>query len=255
MSVKMREVDLAKLNSLTKYPSIPTYHEIGDKGVLGEQHVSFYGEEVVVTEKIDGTNARVILLSDGYIIGSREELLYASGDLIGNPVLGIVTALRQKLDKKFIWETLGVTVLYFEIYGGNVTAASKEYTSSKQWSMRLFDVVRINDAEMLLQMEPSEISRWREHGGQRFDNEEQLEADIQSFEFDRVPYLRTMSGDALPGSIEHTAEWLKGIASTTHAVIDGEEGHAEGVVIRTKDRSKIAKIRHEDYIRTLKRRK
>lgn len=60
-----------------------------------EECIEFNGP-VTLTEKVDGTNSRIIVLPDGsYLIGSREELLYARGDLIGNPALGIVDALRD----------------------------------------------------------------------------------------------------------------------------------------------------------------
>ena len=36
MAFDIRQVDLNKLNSMTKYPSILTYHTLGDKGVLQE---------------------------------------------------------------------------------------------------------------------------------------------------------------------------------------------------------------------------
>ncbi|MFI7515873.1 hypothetical protein ACIBVK_20520 [Micromonospora echinofusca] len=55
---------------------------------------------VTLTEKVDGTNARIVGLPGGaYLIGSREELLYARGDLIGNPALGIVDALRDVAER------------------------------------------------------------------------------------------------------------------------------------------------------------
>ncbi|WP_236142941.1 RNA ligase family protein [Nostoc sp. CMAA1605] len=94
----LRSCDLNKLNSLTKYPSIPTYHALGEKGKLLEETVTFDGE-VILTEKVDGTNSRIILLPDGnYVLGSREELLFAKGDLIGNPALGIVNSLKGVAD-------------------------------------------------------------------------------------------------------------------------------------------------------------
>lgn len=34
MAFDIRQVDLGKLNSMAKYPSILTYHALGDKGVL-----------------------------------------------------------------------------------------------------------------------------------------------------------------------------------------------------------------------------
>src|SRR5436853_86817 len=76
----VRRADLGKLNSMTKYGSIPTYHEIGDRGMLQPERVVLEGR-VRGTEKVDGTNSRVILLptpgvgqgdsAPGYLIGSR----------------------------------------------------------------------------------------------------------------------------------------------------------------------------------------
>lgn len=82
MAFDVRAVDLGGLNSLTKYPSIPTYHSLDpSNGNLLDDRVGFTAP-VIGTEKIDGTNARIISLPDGsYLLGSREELLYAKGDL------------------------------------------------------------------------------------------------------------------------------------------------------------------------------
>ncbi len=40
MAFDIRRIELDKLNSLTKYPSILTYHKLGDKGVLQEAWTS-----------------------------------------------------------------------------------------------------------------------------------------------------------------------------------------------------------------------
>src|SRR3954470_23466594 len=70
----VRTVDLRTVNSVTKYPSIPTYHELDPRnGGLLDTCVSFDGT-VIGTEKVDGTNSRIILLPDGaWLLGSREE--------------------------------------------------------------------------------------------------------------------------------------------------------------------------------------
>ncbi|WP_197999772.1 RNA ligase family protein [Gimesia chilikensis] len=128
-----RELDLTKLNSATKYPSIPTYHALGERGALLAETVDFNGEPLIATEKVDGTNSRIILMPNGcYLIGSREELLHARGDLIHNPALGIVETLKPTADR--IVETVStpadvITVVYLETYGGKTTAAAKQYTS------------------------------------------------------------------------------------------------------------------------------
>ena len=45
---------LAKLDSATKYPSIPTFHELGDRGILQESGNPFAGYQgpIVATEKV-----------------------------------------------------------------------------------------------------------------------------------------------------------------------------------------------------------
>lgn len=71
---------------MTKYPSILTYHKLGEKGKLLDEVQVPFDQPAILAEKIDGVNSRIIIFPDGlYIIGSREELLYAKGDLIGNP--------------------------------------------------------------------------------------------------------------------------------------------------------------------------
>src|SRR3954468_7220706 len=95
MTPLLTDINLAKLNSLTKYPSIPTYHALGEKGRLSESVLVRFEGECIATEKIDGTNARLICTPEGVLAGSREDLLWATGDLIHNPAMGIVAALRD----------------------------------------------------------------------------------------------------------------------------------------------------------------
>jgi len=91
-----KTTDLRALNSATKYPSILTYHKLGERGRLTDVLNIDPQGSLVVTEKVDGTNTRVIFMPDGYfLIGSREHLLYAKGDLIGNPALGIVESIKD----------------------------------------------------------------------------------------------------------------------------------------------------------------
>src|ERR1051326_571600 len=72
---------LARLNSATQYPSILTYHALGERGRLTEDRTTDFStvnpDDVEVTEKIDGTNARIIIpprRMGGALIGSRTEL-------------------------------------------------------------------------------------------------------------------------------------------------------------------------------------
>src|ERR1700735_5803566 len=91
MAFDIRRVDLGKLNSMTKYPSILTYHALGDKGVLQETVQVPFSGRIICTEKVDGTNTRLIFCPDGSaLVGSREDLLWERRDMTGNPAMGIV---------------------------------------------------------------------------------------------------------------------------------------------------------------------
>src|SRR5947209_14006234 len=141
MAFDIRRVNLNTLNSMTKYPSIPTYHRLGEKGVLQDAlQVSFAGR-VVGTEKVDGTNCRLVFCPDGSaVVGSREDLLWERRDLIGNPSMGIVDAVRDAVHN--LCETLchpdSMTVYYVEVFGRGIGGAAKNYTKEGKVGFRLF---------------------------------------------------------------------------------------------------------------------
>lgn len=249
-----RDVDLRRLNSATKYPSIPTYHALGDRGALLDEHVDFADAPLIYTEKIDGTNSRIVLLPDGcYIIGSREEPLFARGDLIANPALGIVDALRETADR--LAEAAAadndvIRVYYLETFGGKTTKASKQYASAGQVACRLFDACRVPVA--VLEQEPEQLARWRDAGGQQFAVESELSASAGVAGVELTPRLTIE--DRLPTEIVATHDWLQQVLPATHARLDDAAGgEAEGIVARTQDRGLIAKIRFEDYRRHIRR--
>jgi len=64
--IDLRKIDLDLLNSMTKYPSIPTYHTLNPKdGCLEEPAIEFPCGTVYAAEKLDGANSRVILMPGG----------------------------------------------------------------------------------------------------------------------------------------------------------------------------------------------
>jgi hypothetical protein len=78
---------------MTKYPSIPTYHALGDKGVLLDTvQIPFEGR-IIGAEKVDGTNARLIICPDqNVLVGSRQDRLWERRDLIGNLNLAMASS-------------------------------------------------------------------------------------------------------------------------------------------------------------------
>ncbi|MER0477043.1 RNA ligase family protein [Streptomyces sp. Edi2] len=251
--IDIRTLDLAALNSATKYPPIFTYHELDPKnGNLLDEVTAFTGD-VHLTEKVDGTNARIISFPDGsYILGSREELLHARGDLILNPKLGIVDSLRSLADR-ITPPGAGIRVHYLEVYGGKVGSASRQYTGDLTIGHRLFDVAEI--PLNVLDQPLASISSWRENSGQRYLAEDELARLAKTEGVEMTPRLATAEANTLPRDIDGMLAFLRGHLPTTRVALDdGAGGRPEGIVLRTSDRSVIAKARFADYERTIKRR-
>ncbi|WP_031095578.1 RNA ligase family protein [Streptomyces sp. NRRL S-15] len=246
---------LAALNTATKYPSIPTYHTLDPKnGGLLDQPARFEGD-VILTEKIDGTNGRIVLLPDGdYFIGSREELLYAKGDRIENPALSIVEALKPLAERLKPRDEHGqIAVFFLEVYGRKIGGAAKQYTSGSRLGARLFDIACL--LPDVLDWPREQISTWREGGGQRFCTEATLQRAAEAEAIEMAPRLETVPAATLPTDIEGMAQFLAGRLPVTRVALDEGAGHQpEGIVLRSADRSVIAKARFQDYARTLKRR-
>ncbi|CAM4458379.1 hypothetical protein FHS16_004238 [Paenibacillus endophyticus] len=258
-------MDIKKLNSLTKYPSILTYHRLGEKGRLTETLTEENGhlhesELVYLYEKVDGENARIIFFKtdkgdSDYLIGSREELLYAKGDRIGNPYGNIADFLKpiaeKLLNSIFSGNDWALTVIYQESYGGK-TKAAKNYTASKTQHYRFFDVFSINKAELdhLLALPQEKIAEWRDHGHQPFYKEEEKTAFVQRLELDAAPLLSEKPGLDFPRTIADTYAYLKEFEHTRVGM--DAAGRSEGIIARSSDRKHIRKIRFEDYERTLR---
>ncbi|MDH6228454.1 MULTISPECIES: RNA ligase family protein [Streptomyces] len=246
---------LAALNSATKYPSIPTYHRLDPgNGSLLEEHTPFTGD-VLLTEKVDGTNGRIVLLPDGdYLIGSREELLHAKGDRVHNPALGIVDELRPLADRLGPRDADGrIAVFFLEVYGRRIGGAAKQYTGGNGVGHRLFDVAFVRPD--VLDRSPGQIASWRDDGGQDFGDEAALQRIAATDGIPLVPRLATIPGGRLPATVDGMAALLaERLPATRVALDDGAGGTPEGIVLRTPDRSVIAKARFQDYARTAKRR-
>ena len=253
-----------KMNTLTKYPSIATYHPMGDKGKLQPEVApnSFADiEEVYITEKIDGTNSRIVYFNGDWIIGSRENLLCAKGDRIGDPSQSIVETVKPLMtrfeDCKKLFNNDTVYVLFGESYGGKITKASREYTKSDITGFRLFDVaaISINEINDLLKKPIENLATWREGSGDghnRFFSLDGIRKFSNYLDIEEVPTVLITRGREIPKDLEGTYEWLNSKFSTSIAKLDdGPDGLAEGVVVRDFYRKTIRKIRFQDYERTL----
>ena len=258
MAFNIRQIDLGKFNSMTKYPSILTYHNLGEKGILQETvQIPFEGR-VIGTEKVDGTNTRMIFCPDlSVVVGSREDLLWERRDLIGNPAMDIVQAVKETVHRLFekLCRPDRIAVYFVEVFGRNIGGGAKNYTKEGKVGFRLFDVVFIENFEEMLGWPAQEIAGWRDGGGQAYVDADQIVHIANDIGFQSVPVLFDLNASEIPTDLEETHQFLLRF-ETSECKLDSEaNGVPEGVVVRSPDRRRIAKIRREDYERTLKRRK
>ena len=257
MTCACREIDLRKLNSLTKYPSIPTLHEMGERGRLGPLAVHFPEDEpVFVSEKIDGANARVVVLPGGHwLIGSREEFLAHETDLLWSPAERIVEALRPRVTALAANSGAeGLVVWYGEVYGAKVGAGAKNYTGGNGLGFRVFDIMFLPTEEMndVLTRPVEDIAWWREGDGQQFEDVDSIKRLSERAECEHVPALPEARAH-LCGTHEEALANLRALLPESLAALDdGAKKRPEGVVFRTYNREVIAKARFEDYERATK---
>ena len=261
---------LRKLNSITKYPSILTYHNLGQRGSLvdslvEDKHFDKH-RSVYITEKIDGTNSRIVFSTnangevDDYIIGSREDFLFARGDRIVNPALGIVKNMKNIADVIVLFgedknyanlKPNSIYCVYGETYGGKINGA-KQYSAHGNYDVRIFDMWHMTqkELEVILDMDIEQISSWREHGGQPYVHVDVLGEFCEKFHMNRVPYIEILSGGDIPLNLQGVWDWMQKYSKSTATIDSGALGLSEGVVVRYADRSLIRKIRFEDYTKT-----
>ena len=257
--INLREIDLNKLNSMTKYPSIPTYHTLSPKdGCLEEPVVEFPKSTVYATEKLDGTNSRVILMPDDkFLIGSRKEFLCYGDDIIYNQSLGIVDIMRDTAEKISLKRDVHeyIMVFFFESYGKGIN--SKAY-STKSTSHRMFDIAFISEDQFkdMIEWPIEKISAWRENGGQSFFSIDKQRDIAKVIGIETVPDVLEIGADFMPKTLEDALKFLEdNIPSTQAAIDDSGKGDPEGLVFRSSDRKVIAKARYEDYKKTFKKQK
>lgn len=257
-----RKLNLHRFNSITKYPSILTMHKLDNKGnssdvfdVRVQSDKDYY-----LTEKIDGTNSRIILLPDNkYMLGSREELLTASGDIIYNPVLGIVDTLRPYAEH--ILENINllnpnkdqVIVIYGETFGGHTHKNAVAYTGDQsKTAFRMFDVqlLSLDKLDELNSLDDTRVATWREHNNQNWLTVEALQKLSTLLDIPHVPYLKVVKGADIETTPSKVYAWLNEHLPSTLVKLDAAgQGFPEGIIARTADRKSILKIRNANYKR------
>lgn len=93
-------------------------------------------------------------------------------------------------------------------------------------------------------------------GGQPYLSEEDLSARAEEDGLTLTPRLFSIDAAELPVELDKTRAFLaEHLPRTRSALDDGAAGAPEGIVLRTANRSTIAKARFQDYDRTRRRKR
>lgn len=265
---------LAALNSVTKFESIPTLHKLDERGVpRGDAQKPADPETPIeVSEKVDGVNTRIIVLQTSLkapvnvFLASREEILFHLGDVSANhSVTGLIDATLDTAERFVNGLTMavgpsipiGLAVLYGEAYGHDVAGnkkAGRQYAANAR-GFRAFDLMLMGEQQFAaLPKTPEELASWRKKGGQPFVERDRRAIVLDAMNIEPVPAFSNIKAGEIPTSVEDVAAWLRNLlAGGSRAVLDpAGEGKAEGLVLRTFDRSWMAKVRVEEYERGVK---
>lgn len=266
MNVLDKIITTKKGNSITKYPSILTYHVMGDRGclhpVLSEmEYFPKTDDDLYVSEKIDGENTRIIILNDDYILGKREDWLYAKGDRAiptkMQPIISYLRKIAEKIIESGVLEKDTLYCIYGELHGYKIQKAWKHYTKTETYGFRVFDVWT-QDIESFsswfTNLDENSASRWRENNQQPWLSVQDMDSFCKKTHLERVPYSPCVSIREIGKTLESSYAFLQGYTTTAIHLDDSVRNNvdAEGIVIRTADRRYIAKLRFEDYQRTFK---
>ncbi|MCR0375596.1 RNA ligase family protein [[Clostridium] innocuum] len=256
-----------KGNSLTKYPSIMTYHKMG-KGIL-EEKINMPEQDrdqiVYISEKIDGINMRILILNGDYVIGSREEFIYAKGDRIVSTnikdYIGYMVSIAEDMIHSNAIKRDVLYCIYGELYGSKIQSAWKRYTSSKgTYGYRIFDVwdMPVLDFAMMYDSIASSeaASNWRESNRQPwYEFFSLLTFATSVISLSPVPYIKHDFLKNIPEDKEGAFLYLLNFQKTI-INLDGSKKNctdAEGIVIRTENREYISKLRFADYAKTFRK--
>ena len=255
------------INSMTKYPSILTLHKLAQDGrTLLNDMTTKIDDNVTLfsTEKLDGCNVRLIFYRGQFLIGSRDNMLHFGGDLYYQSEYDIVDSLYDMLPIAKIADSIAASiygnhlvVVYGEFYRGKALPKGKNY-GRETHGFRVFDICAFKEGDLdeILKMKPVQISRWREgegeggmYYGQPFLSYNVMGVFCEVFGFQQVPMVPFfMHGTSHE---EVLSAMRQALPKSNAALSDDATKIPEGIVVRTSTRSRIFKLRFENYEKTI----
>ena len=209
-----------KIEALTRYPQILSFHKIENNLATNQlnelpdnyQPLPTHPEklDIVIQEKIQGTNCRIIIFDTDFFIGTNDEIIYAKNDRIASsPIVGpIINTLQQ-----FIQMNQGslerMVVLYGQAFGKGLPNANR-YTKNNQRAFRVFDGFSIpaNDAVALCNNRSVEdIAIWVDNLQQSFFSIRTLKRFCDTFNINQVPILFSGTLDQVPTDKTELLRW------------------------------------------------
>lgn len=235
-----------KIEALTQYPKILSYHKIDHGHVLNQlnelpnnyQPLPTQPEklDIVVQEKVEGQLSKIIIFDNDFFIGS-DSIIYAKNDRISSspiiaPVLSTLSNFfnmnRGSLERLF--------VLYGQTYGEGLYH-SERYTKSTQRNFCVFDAFSIsaeNVINICLNNTAEDITDWVNNLQQSFFSLKTLTRFCGTFRIPQVPILYNGTLDTIPQNKNDTLKWLLQYTETK-LLLDNQSVHELQKEVKEED--------------------
>ena len=255
-----------RLESVTRWPSIPNLHTFHWKTGEVEPNIHLRkGVQYTVSEKIDGTNIRIGILSDRtWFLGTRNRIIAMSECGITDDANGAISWFKKVAPLQIIpglqnfslRSNLAAIVIYGELYGGNIQRGRKIY-GGDDVDFRIFAMKSFPGLNRLMVLPPENTASLRE-GWALGETEFKPFTRMAHTPFSSVPLIKTVDAGDIPLTPRGTYEWLKDIlGEETHAPLgEGGNRRPEGVVLYRIGEigPQVFKVRLEDYEKILRKR-
>lgn len=243
-----------ELNGMTKFPSIYPLHEfirVGKKMLAhGEPIHSIKDKEFDITEKIDGTNIRIIIHRNcnEVFIGGRGELLAYNKDLLYNDKYGVIDIINKTFDEKILdsfhkssfWDGNEFLILYGELFGKGIQKRGKQYNAEGR-DFRLF-AVRSLTIETINVFKSISRENWhsvrRKNTSMRFFPFGDVLEIRDKLGLQTVPYHGTINIDDL-ATPEEVSNFIKDFTNSSI-----NNARSEGIVLHSLDSSDYDHAEH-----------
>lgn len=244
----LKKFNFEKLNVLTKYPKILPLHKM-DNGIITSTlstanyqpvPINTSKMEIEISELIEGTISRIIILGTDFVIADDKDIIHARGDrVVTNEVVaptyqGLMNFMNEyrPSEERFL-------VLYGIAYGKRLPG-NKRYTNIYKPGYALIDgfTMKVPDMQNLCESKSiEELQEWNKNLQVPYWTITTRNRFAESFGLNTIPRLKTTTLDHVPVDPKKMLDWLWEFTDSK-VVLDSDDERDKFISSQTDEASK-----------------